>query len=186
MTDASPHHANANPQSAETSPVDQGAELLAPEATDVGLGVPIAIGAMLLFLILTGLLVSRWLLFARPQVDHAPPSDLAFLDNPTPAPHLQFDPPQDLIQLRAEEARQLSSYGWVDREKQIVRIPIEQAIAIVAEKGIPHDLGQGDSQSPPAQLQSTTPPPEDEAANFENPQTPATSGTTPAAADDTP
>ena len=31
----------------------------------------------------------------------------------------------------------LDSYGWVDPDKGIVRIPIDQAIDIVAQKGLP-------------------------------------------------
>jgi hypothetical protein len=34
--------------------------------------------------------------------------------------------------LNARKRRELSSYGWVDRERGIVRIPIEQAIDLVA------------------------------------------------------
>jgi hypothetical protein len=36
--------------------------------------------------------------------------------------------------MRAAEERVLHGYAWVDREKGIVRIPIEQAMEILAEK----------------------------------------------------
>jgi hypothetical protein len=39
--------------------------------------------------------------------------------------------------LRAEEDLVLSSYGWVDKEKGIVRIPIEAAMRRVVRDGIP-------------------------------------------------
>src|SRR5439155_927830 len=54
-----------------------------------------------------------------------------------PSPRLQVDPQQDLEQLRRRERELLDRYGWVDRDAGIVRIPIERAIDIVSEKGLP-------------------------------------------------
>jgi DNA-binding GntR family transcriptional regulator len=46
----------------------------------------------------------------------------------------------------AAETAILHSYGWVDRDAGIVRIPIERAIEILAERGLPtRDQGQGSS-----------------------------------------
>lgn len=42
-------------------------------------------------------------------------------------------PPPELRELRAREEQLLGSYGWVDREKQIVRIPIERAMQLIVE-----------------------------------------------------
>lgn len=39
--------------------------------------------------------------------------------------------------MRAEEDKILNSYDWVDKEKGIVRIPIQRAIDILASKGLP-------------------------------------------------
>jgi hypothetical protein len=67
-----------------------------------------------------------------------------------PSPNLQISPTADLEQLRAEEETRLQTYGWVDQEQQIVRIPVEKAMDIVAERGVPATLpaatGQGQSQ----------------------------------------
>jgi hypothetical protein len=41
-------------------------------------------------------------------------------------------------QLYAAERRRLDSYGWIDRERGIIHIPIDRAIAIMAEKGMPY------------------------------------------------
>ncbi len=54
-----------------------------------------------------------------------------------PEPRLQIDPRQDLADLRAKEDQQLSSYGWVDRNAGIVRIPIEAAMKLTLERGLP-------------------------------------------------
>lgn len=52
-------------------------------------------------------------------------------------PALQEDPHKDLERLRESERQTLNSYGWVDREKGIVRVPIEEAMKRVMEKGLP-------------------------------------------------
>jgi hypothetical protein len=54
-----------------------------------------------------------------------------------PEPRLQTTPEGDLRSLRAEEEERLTSYGWVDAERGVVRIPIERAIEITAERGLP-------------------------------------------------
>ncbi len=54
-----------------------------------------------------------------------------------PEPRLQAQPKVELKDLRSDEDVILGSYGWVDPNKGIVRIPIEQAIDIVAQKGLP-------------------------------------------------
>ena len=46
-------------------------------------------------------------------------------------------PRVELKQLHDDEDAILNSYGWVDPKKGIVRIPIDQAIDIVAQKGLP-------------------------------------------------
>jgi hypothetical protein len=54
-----------------------------------------------------------------------------------PEPRLQTHPVADLQTLRARDADRLSGYGWVDRDARLVRIPIERAIDLVAERGLP-------------------------------------------------
>jgi len=54
-----------------------------------------------------------------------------------PEPRLQTRESQDLLQMRAAEEKRLHSYGWVDRTNGVVRIPIERAIELVAQRGLP-------------------------------------------------
>ncbi|MGE4055077.1 MAG: hypothetical protein AB7F99_09780 [Vicinamibacterales bacterium] len=54
-----------------------------------------------------------------------------------PSPRLQTVPREDLRQLRANGQETLASYGWVDRELGIVRIPIDVAMRLVLERGLP-------------------------------------------------
>jgi hypothetical protein len=44
---------------------------------------------------------------------------------------------RDLHDLREETSAVLHSYRWVDQKNGIVGIPIEEAIKIVAQKGLP-------------------------------------------------
>ncbi len=50
---------------------------------------------------------------------------------------LEETPVVDLARERAAEDKILNSYGWVDKDKGIVRIPIDQAIDMLAQKGLP-------------------------------------------------
>jgi uncharacterized protein HemX len=54
-----------------------------------------------------------------------------------PSPRLQVAERQDLAALRAREEARLHGYAWTGPDRQHVRIPIEQAMRMVAERGIP-------------------------------------------------
>src|ERR1039457_2026405 len=54
-----------------------------------------------------------------------------------PEPQLQKTPILDLKAIRAEEDKLLNSYAWLDTKKGIVRIPVAQAIEVLAKRGLP-------------------------------------------------
>jgi len=54
-----------------------------------------------------------------------------------PQPQLQKTPIPDLKEVRAKEEQTLTTYGWVDQQKGVVRIPISQAMDLVVKKGLP-------------------------------------------------
>lgn len=54
-----------------------------------------------------------------------------------PAPNLQNQPFKDLYMLRQGEAEKLTSYGWIDKDGGIARLPIDRAIDVMLEKGFP-------------------------------------------------
>jgi hypothetical protein len=60
-----------------------------------------------------------------------------------PEPRLQTNPRGDLQELREHEDELLGSYGWVDKGAGIVRIPIEQALKLTLERGLPARAGTG-------------------------------------------
>jgi hypothetical protein len=53
-----------------------------------------------------------------------------------PEPRLQVAPKVDLDRLRATENSQLTTFGWIDRDKQVVRIPIGQAMKLIEGRGL--------------------------------------------------
>ena len=54
-----------------------------------------------------------------------------------PEPRLQVKPVQDLKQVRDAEESILHSYGWANQQSGTVRIPIERAMQLIAERGLP-------------------------------------------------
>jgi hypothetical protein len=55
----------------------------------------------------------------------------------TPEPRLQSHPKEDLLALRAREDAVLNSYGWVDPAAGVIRIPVSEAMKLVAQRGLP-------------------------------------------------
>jgi hypothetical protein len=54
-----------------------------------------------------------------------------------PEPRIEVAPYEQLQQLRAREDHILHSYAWVDKQAGTVRIPIDRAIDMLAQKGVP-------------------------------------------------
>ena len=54
-----------------------------------------------------------------------------------PEPRLQTNPRQDLRDLRSAEEAVLTGYGWVDKKAGIARIPIDEAMKLTVERGLP-------------------------------------------------
>jgi hypothetical protein len=100
--------------------------------------VGIAVGLVTLCVIVALIPFLRELEVWRAREDPAPTALSRFEPGRRPPePRLQEDPFADLIALHAEEDTVLGSYGWVDRQAGVVRIPIREAMRIVAERGLP-------------------------------------------------
>jgi hypothetical protein len=48
---------------------------------------------------------------------------------------------EQLQRMRQSEQETLTTYGWVDRNAGVVRIPIERAMELVARRGVPRGKG---------------------------------------------
>ncbi len=120
------------------------------EQTDVSIR-PLAmfLTGLTVSLIITGGLMA-WLfdLFESQAARNDPaPPPLTDPDANTPGPLLQVSPRQDLEVLRQREERLLHTTEWVNREAGIVRIPIDRAIELIADGGLP--------EWPPAKIGAT-------------------------------
>jgi hypothetical protein len=71
------------------------------------------------------------------QFQPAPETRTAAVVKLPPQPRLQDNPRTDLRAIRSDEDRLLHHYGWVDKEHGVVRIPVERAIDILAQRGLP-------------------------------------------------
>jgi hypothetical protein len=54
-----------------------------------------------------------------------------------PPPRLQATPFADIEQYQRSQHQILNSYGWVDRQQGIVRIPIDRAMQLLLQRGLP-------------------------------------------------
>lgn len=110
------------------------------EANVVGFWPIIVFGGALLVLTVIVLVLMGGLLrslMTRSSAADAPLPPLAASRQPPPQPHLQVAPSQELQAVQQQEDALLSSYGWVDRANGIVRVPINRAMELVAERGLP-------------------------------------------------
>jgi hypothetical protein len=58
-------------------------------------------------------------------------------DRLPPLPRLQKTPVADLKQFRQAEDAVLNTYRWVDRQAGIAQVPVDRAIELIAEHGLP-------------------------------------------------
>jgi len=54
-----------------------------------------------------------------------------------PEPRLEQNERIEINDFRLKEEQTLNSYGWVDEKNGVVRIPIERAMNLVAQRGLP-------------------------------------------------
>ena len=133
-------HENSNPSGHETSDVNVW-----------GVG-QFAIALILIILASLVLLIGLFRFFQSReetnQVTHVEPAKLF------PEPQLQKTPSLDLEVLRAEEDKLLRGYAWVDSQKGLVHIPIDQAIDLLARRGLP---SRSEADRPPVSNEVTVP-----------------------------
>jgi len=72
------------------------------------------------------------------RLDTPPPPIAQRLgDRLPPLPRLQTTPYADLKQFREAENVVLNTYRWVDRQAGIAQVPVDRAIELIAEHGMP-------------------------------------------------
>jgi hypothetical protein len=54
-----------------------------------------------------------------------------------PEPRLETDERDEINDFRMHEDEQLNSYGWIDQSAGVVHIPIDRAMELVTQRGLP-------------------------------------------------
>jgi hypothetical protein len=112
------------------------------EESDVNVGAIVRYGVGLVVVAAVVHLFLWWLLgvYER-QNDRAQtqvyPMAAGQRDRLPPSPRFQENPQEELQELRAKQKALLEGYGWVNKEAGVARIPIEDAMKIVVERGLP-------------------------------------------------
>lgn len=81
-----------------------------------------------------------------------------------PGPRLETDSLALKSQLRARESERLGSYSWADQPAGVARIPIERAMDLIAERGVPGGNAAGFTTPTPG-AGGAPPPPSGPAAD---------------------
>ena len=101
-------------------------------------------------------MVAMWYLtsglFEREKAQDPPPPLMIEARQPhePPAPRLQSHPFADFIALRAREEERLSTYGWVEGSAEAAHIPIDRAMDLLVENGLPQMPTAPVADEPPA------------------------------------
>ncbi len=94
-----------------------------------------------LLVLITVVLAIVWGLFRlfenRPAEVQKNTSALASEQVIPPEPRLQADPAIDLALVQKRDDSILTTYGWIDRQAGIVRIPVDTAIELLAHSSWP-------------------------------------------------
>jgi len=109
------------------------------ERTDVNASALLKAGFVILLVTIATVFFLYWLyfVFVRQEAARQPPPPILKAQEGVltpPAPLLQPSPPVDLAGFRAQEDAILNGYGWVDKEKKIVRVPIDEAMRLLAQR----------------------------------------------------
>jgi hypothetical protein len=76
--------------------------------------------------------------FSRTEPLGAPASPFAKQENQIPPrPRLQVEPHLELKDYCEAQQQQVDTYGWVDKQSGIVRVPIDRAMDMVLTRGLP-------------------------------------------------
>jgi hypothetical protein len=123
----------------EYGPTPPGAKY---EHTDIdpAVGYQFALWLAVSMLVSFAIVYGAFVFFEREQVaadSAAQKFPLAVDDLPRPTPALQTQPFGDIHMLRQGESEKLDSYGWVDKEGGVARIPIDRAMDVLLQRGLP-------------------------------------------------
>ncbi len=110
-------------------------------------------GAALVVVALLAHLVVWWLLKGFERYDERrdvrlSPVEAANPQQPPPAPVLQENPVADMTAMRTREDQELNHAAWIDRRQDVLRLPVADAIDVVAVRGVAPEVAGGRTGAP--------------------------------------
>jgi hypothetical protein len=114
-----------------------------------------------LFTILVAVLISmRWMFFyfATSQQLGPPASPFENARVLPPQPRLQVRPHLDLQAYCEAQSQQLNTYGWVDPHNEVVRIPVDRAMDLIIQRGLPARTASSAASGDAAASEAVTTP----------------------------
>ena len=67
-----------------------------------------------------------------------------------PGPRLQAFPAKDLAEFRHQQMEKAETYGWVDKQGGVTRVPVEKAMDMILKNGLPVVLAKPANAKPEA------------------------------------
>ncbi len=100
----------------------------------------LAINIALVFVILWGFYA--WVRNTGEVTRRNVPSPITYSQAPAiPSPVLQPDPVADYNDMHVLENQRLNTYHWIDKQAGIARIPINRAMDLLVQRGLPVEAG---------------------------------------------
>jgi hypothetical protein len=125
-----------------------------------------------LLVILVAVLVSmRWMFayFAKSQQLGPPASPFENARVLPPQPRLQVQPRLDLQAYCEGQAQLLNTYGWVDPHNDVVRIPVDRAMDLIIQQGLPARPASAAASADAAVTETATTPAVPAASGLQGP-----------------
>jgi hypothetical protein len=113
-----------------------------------GVVIGLTLALLIMHFVLSGIL-GRMEKSPAPR-DHWINASSATLGAKPPPPNLQISSTADLKTFRAKEEHDLTTYGWVDKSAGIARVPIDRAMDLVLQQGLPTRTGTNESATGPS------------------------------------
>jgi hypothetical protein len=129
----------------EYGPTPPGAQY---EHTDINpaIGYNFAIWLGVAMMLSVGIVYGTFWFFERQQVATDVANQqfplAAGVEKEPPMPRLQAQPFKDVYLLKQGQGERLDSYGWVDKENGVVHIPIDRAMELSLQRGLPVRAGE--------------------------------------------
>jgi hypothetical protein len=109
------------------------------EKSDASIPAMLKSGVVLALVLIVAFVGMKWTLdyFQKSQPLGPPASEVKTPPVPEQGPMLQVQPHQELVDYCNGQEQQLNTYGWIDKTSGVVRIPVNRAMELTLERGLP-------------------------------------------------